>query len=406
MKRYSYEALTQEGTVTRGEISANGELDAVEKLSQRGLEPYDVTPLASSFLEGLRKRTGSLRLGDYIELYRGLAQMVGAGAPLLEGLETIEESSERPALTSVARELRELVRGGTKLAEAMRLTGKFPDAHVATVTAAEESGKLDKALYSLANAVEQLKDLYASVKEAMTYPLLILALTVVISYYLLTRLVPKILGQFEEIGLKKVPGPTQVTMAVADFLNHYGLILLVVVIGAAYFFRVWSKTPQGRRAIDGFLLRAKVIGPIAKKIALVQFSQTLGFLYDHGVSLNEALSIAGKASGNVLIRDGAERVRSHLEAGLTLSEALAEEKALFTPRLVTAARIGERSANLAEPMYSVARDYNQDAMWRANALSKTLEPFLLVFLAVIVGAIMLSIFLPMYDLMDQLRQAR
>ncbi|ADR37811.1 Type II secretion system F domain (plasmid) [Oceanithermus profundus DSM 14977] len=406
MKRYRYEALTADGGTTSGEIQAAGELDALEKLSARGLEPFEIRPIANSLFEGIKRRSGPLRLVDYVELYRGLAQMVSAGAPLLEALETIEESTERPQLAAVVRELHDLVRGGTKLAEAMRMTGKFPEAHIATVTAAEESGKLDKALYSMATAVDQLKDLYAKVKEAMTYPLLILALTVGISYYLLTRLVPKILGQFMEIGLQQVPGPTKVTMAVADFLNRYGLILVVLIVGLIYLFGVWARTPQGRRTLDAFKLKAKLIGPITKKIALVQFGQTLGFLYEHGVSLNEALSIAGKASGNVLVEEAAERVRARLEAGMTLSEALADDKEIFTPKFVAAARIGERSANLADPFYAAARNYNQDAMLQAGGLSKVLEPILLVFLAVIVGAIMLSIFLPMYDLMDQLRQTR
>ena len=406
MKRYRYEAVTPDGTVTRGEIAAAGEVDALNQLTAKGLEPYEIAPVASSFLEGLKRRSNPLRLADYVELYRGLAQMVSAGSPLLEALETIEESTERPQLSSVANELYQAVRGGTKLAEAMRMTGKFPEAHIATVTAAEESGKLDKALYSLAEAVDQLKDLYAKIKEAMTYPLLIMALTVGISYYLLTRLVPKILNQFMEIGLQEVPGPTKVTMAVAGFLNHYGPVLIVAVVGAAYLFRVWARTPQGRRTLDTFKIKAKLIGPIAKKIALVQFAQTLGFLYEHGVNLNEALSIAGKASGNLLIEEAAERARNRLEAGMTLADSLREDKQLFTPKLVAAARIGERSADLASPLYAAAKNYNQEAMLQAGGLSKVLEPILLVFLAVIVGAIMLSIFLPMYDLMDQLRQTR
>lgn len=403
MKRYRYEAATPDGAVTRGEIDAAGEVDAFNQLTARGLQPYEITPIANSFLEGLKRRSSPLRLADFVELYRGLAQMINAGAPLLEALETIRESTERKPLSSVTEELYESIRGGTKLAEAMRMTGKFPEAHIATVTAAEESGKLDKALYALADAVDQLKDLYAKIKEAMTYPLMILALTVGISYYLLTSLVPKILDQFMEIGLQQVPGPTQLTLAAANFLNRYGPILIVAIIGTAYLLGVWARTPQGRRTLDAVKLKAKLIGPIAKRVALVQFGQTLAFLYEHGVNLNEALSIAGKASGNTLIEEGAENVRNRLEAGMALSEAMAVDKELFTPKLVAAARIGERSADLASPFYTTARNFNQEAMFQAGALSKLLEPILLVFLAVIVGAIMLSIFLPMYDLMDQLR---
>lgn len=401
--RFSYIAVDIDGTTRKGTVNAETYEDAVRMLEGQGLIVQELKT-GQGLLDGLRRPRLSAR--ELIRFYRDLGRMVGAGIPLIEAFKTLEESIERPAAKGIVARIRREIEAGVGLSEAMAATKVFPEAHIAAVKAAEVSGKLKEALLQLADGEHNVQRLIAEVKGALTYPVVILVMTLVISYGLMTRLVPKILSQLQQVGLKDLPTLTKVIVGVSRFIDANGLILLVLLAGAGFAFSLWVKTPQGREAFDAFVLRLPLFGPLVRNVTLVRALQTLSFLLRSGVPISQALVISGEASGNTLMRQAFDDVRQRVESGQPLSEAMARHKALFTPMVVAAARIGEQSANLAVPFRENAETLAEDTRERAQLAAKALEPVMLVFLAVVIGAIILSIFMPMYDMLENLKGVR
>lgn len=401
--RFSYTAVNLEGTTVKGTVSAPTSEEAMRQLEAQGLIVQELKT-GQGLLDGFSRPRLTPR--ELIRFYRDLGRMVGAGIPLIEAFKTLEESFERPAARAIVARIRREVEAGDSLSSAMAATKVFPEAHIAAVKAAEASGNLQEALLQLADGEHSVRRLIAEVKGALTYPVMILVMTLAISYGLMTRLVPKILSQLQQVGLEELPTPTKVIVGVSRFIDANGLILLVLLAGAGFAFSLWVKTPQGREAFDAFVLRLPLFGPLVRNVTLVRALQTLSFLLRSGVPIRQALAISGEASGNTLIRSAFDEVRQQVESGQPLSEAMAQHKALFTPMVVAAARIGEQSANLAAPFQENAETLAEDTRERAQLAAKALEPVMLVFLAIVIGAIILSIFMPMYDMLENLKGVR
>lgn len=341
-----------------------------------------------------RKR---VKLDQLTVFTQQLSSMLEAGLPLVSALEALQEQTEDPVFQIIIRNVKLDISSGTAFSEAVaKYPNAFPNLFISMVEAGEASGGLASILGKVAIYFEDTVKLIKQVKSAMTYPIAVIGLAIVLVQVLLIFVIPVFADMFSSFG-KELPKPTQLLISTSNFLKSY---ILYIIAGAIAFWFVMKRilrTPKGRRAKDVVLLKVPIVGPLIQKIALSRFCRTYAILLRSGVPILRTLEIVANASGNTYIEMSCKEISRNISQGGQLSETIAEIP-YFPPTVKHMARAGEQTGNVDGMMSKIADFYDAEIETTVDSLTSLLEPALIVFLGVVIGSIVMAMFLPIFNL--------
>jgi type IV pilus assembly protein PilC len=432
MPRFEYIALDARGTENRGVLEANSQNDVVNHLRQSGYFPTSVTlegqgggggakvakkgaaaPAAKAGAPAKKKDNTAALLKKSVPsktlmiFTRQLATLIDAGLPLLKGLGVLAKQEKNLTLKAAINSMADGVQGGSTFSEAMGQHPKiFNKLYVSMVKAGELGGVLELVLTRLAEFQEKAQKIKNKVKSAMTYPVVVLAIALIILVFLLTMIVPKFANIFKDMlgDGAELPGLTLWVMKASDFIKNIifpPYVYFTAVIAAAIWGFVWwiKNTPKGSNFADRVALNAPVFGDLTRKSAIARFTRTLGTLVTSGVPILQALNITKETAGNVVLADAITKVHDAVKEGESIVAPL-EASGVFPPMVISMVDVGEETGQLPEMLLKVAEVYDDEVDNAVESLTSLLEPIMIVFLALIVGTIVIALFLPLIKIIE------
>ncbi|MEK7866241.1 MAG: type II secretion system inner membrane protein GspF [Planctomycetota bacterium] len=404
MAVYEYKALKHDGTPTTGVIDADSPRDARTKLRAQELHVTDLETYAAARAKEIRielpfgKTLSRKRLSDMAVLTRQLGTLLNAGIPLAQAMNAMIEQTDDKAVEAVLRDARERITQGASFADALAFHPKyFGELYVNMVRAGEASGSLDQVLHRLADYLQKQARTRGKIAAAMTYPVIMLIVGAGVVIFLMSFVVPQIVNRLvQQRGLASLPLPTVILMTVSDFVKTWWWALLAAVFGGLAFLRILTRTPAGRLAWDGFLLKLPLLGDLFKKTAISRFATTFATLLESGIPAMEALSIVKQVVDNMVLSKVIEEVRAKVIEGADISTPLKNSK-IFPPVVSYMIAIGEESGKLEELLRKVSDAYDEEVDITTQKVTTLLEPLMIIALAVVVGFIVLAVLLPILE---------
>jgi type IV pilus assembly protein PilC len=404
---FTYKAIKANGTSVTGTIEATDHSAALSSLNRQGLHPLTVK--AGGKAAG--KKGGSLSFGgkkvktsDLVIFTRQFSTMISAGVPLSRGLNTLKDSPSTPYFQQVLTDLTKDVESGTQLADAFsKYPNVFDDVFVNMVRAGEEGGILDEILKRLALQVEQNAAIKKKVKGAMTYPTVILSVTVIAFFGIMLGVMPKIASIFSQLGGPgaQLPIYTRILLGVSHICQKYAFIVIPIMVGIVYLIRRYIKTPKGKFQFHTLMLKAPVVKTIITKVAIARFSRTFSSLMAAGVGVLESLAITGGAIGNKVIEKELAEAAIQVKEGKQLSEVLGQSP--HFPRIVSQMlAVGEETGKTDVVLIKVADFYEEEVSTTIDSLASIIEPVMIIFMGAGVGLIAASVMGPIANLSTQI----
>ena len=418
MPNYAYIALDSRGHETRGALVVDNQSEAVRRLKEMGFFPTKVTPGRPPPVsaggrtagrrptsEGLLQRSfsipglsGRVKPQSVLTFTRQVATLLEAGMPLTRGLKLIQEQDCEPALQRVISETVTGIEGGSSLSEAMAMHPRaFNGLYVQMVRAGEISGALDVVLARLATFMEKAQRLKSRITGAMFYPIAVLSVALAVLAVMMIFIVPR----FEEVftGLlngRPMPPFTMLVLNVSKALKNHFVLLVAAAAGVAFAVKLLLATPPGRALLDRAKLRLPAIGPVMRKAIVARITRTLGTLLGSGVPILQALTIVRETAGNTLISRALADVHTSVKEGETVAMPL-RASGVFPAVVIGMVDVGEQTGALPEMLIKIADNYDEEVDTATAAMTSLLEPIMIVFLALIVGTIVVALFLPIVD---------
>jgi type IV pilus assembly protein PilC len=399
MPAYVFKGKTRNGAATSGERTADSK-DAVIAMLRR--EQILVTSVKEKGKEIALPKFGSGITPKAVAIFtRQFSVMIDAGLPLVQCLEILGTQQDNPNFQKVLLQVRQDVEGGSSLADAMKKHPKvFDDLFTNMIAAGEAGGILDTILKRLATYIEKSVKLKSQVKSALVYPAAVISIAVLVVGVILWKVIPTFASLFAGLGAQ-LPLPTRIVIGLSNWLVRLLLPLVIASGVGAYFLKRYYETYKGRRVIDRLMLRLPVIGMILRKIAVARFCRTLSTLISSGVPILDGLEITARTSGNAIVEDAIMETRKSVEGGQSLAAPL-KQTDVFPPMVVQMISVGEQTGAL-DTMLSKIADFYEDEVDTAVANLMTLmEPILILFLGTVVGGIVISMYLPIFSLINQL----
>jgi len=404
---FAYTAINAQGVETDGVISAGDLASAREQLRRRGLLAQQIgeidqsTPIGETRINiGKRVKPKSLQIFS-----RQFATMIEAGLNVVQALVVLEEQTSEIALAEIVSQLRHDVEAGLLLSEAMARHPKvFSKLYIAMVEAGEAAGILDLVLDRVALQIEKQEQIRRRVKGAMIYPTMVLTFATLVLIGMLMFLVPIFVRIFSQLN-GQLPKLTLIVVHASNGLRAYWFVILPLLFSSPFIFRYWKGTERGRRQWDTLLLRVPMrIGETVRKVTMARFSRTLATLVAAGVDIIKALEITGQASGNWVVQRALEHVRERVHAGAGLSQPLLENE-VFPPMVAQMMKIGEESGELETMLSKIADFYEDEVDAAISSLTSIIEPLMMILVGAVVGVIVISMYLPMFKMLQLVNQS-
>ncbi len=417
MPKYAYKAKNSKGKLVNGELQAPDKVRARNLLANKGLKTLKIIAMASQSSSDSSERTGisryiykdkqgniQIQLTDSLPNTKELAlftkqfsMMIENGIPMLQALRLLQEQQKKQDFAEIIGKVTNAIEQGSNLSDALEPYPRVFDAlYISMVRAGETSGRLDVILKQLVKYIEKAAKLKSQVKSAMTYPSIIVVVTIVVVSILMVFVVPSFAKQFQESG-QDLPGVTQMVIDMSDFfINQWHLIvggLVVTIIGMRYAYT----TDKGRALFDRNILKAPIIGDVMTKIAIGRFCSTMATMLGSGVSILEALNICAASSGNRSVERFVEGVHDEISKGSTFSDPLSESS-LFPKMVSSMVAVGESTGTLDEAMAKVSEIYEDEVDTAIAAMMSLIEPAMIVIIGGIVGFILIAMYLPIFDM--------
>jgi type IV pilus assembly protein PilC len=390
---------TRTGADVSGEIEGTTRENVVGTLRRQGII---VLNLREKPKELKLPTLGGIKKKEVVVFTRQFATMVNAGLPLVQCLEVLGNQAESKRFGEIVGEIRVAVEGGSTLANALAKHPKvFDEFYIHMVEAGEAGGILDVILNRLASYMEKAEALKGKVRGAMIYPAVVTTIAVGITTLILTVVVPTFKTMFEDFGAE-LPAPTKILLNFSELTVKYFPFVTAFVILSLIGFIYYKKTPQGGLVVDRFVLKLPIFGGLLRKVAVAKFTRTLGTLIGSGVSILDALNITAKTAGNKEIERAVLFSQSQIQEGKTLAEPLIQT-AVFPPMVTSMINVGEEAGALDEMLTKIADFYDQEVDTAVGALTSLIEPLLILFLGVVIGAVVIALFLPILTISAQIR---
>jgi type IV pilus assembly protein PilC len=427
MPRFNYVALDARGQEATGLLDAPSSNAAITQLRQAGYFPTSVIEEAISSPDGQEARRRAAisarmtkpRAKKGIVLFerkkvkskilmiftRQLATLIDSGLPLLRSLNVLSKQERDKVLKNTINKVADSVQSGSTFSDALALHPRiFNDLYINMVKAGEVGGVLELVLNRLSEFLEKAAKIKNKIISAMVYPIIVMTMAVGILCFLLVFIVPRFEVIFHDLlGDKPLPPVTRFVLGASDFMKHHALVLLGVVVAAVAIYKFIGRTRRGRFVIDSFKLRMPLFGNLNRKTAISRFARTLGTLVTSGVPILQALNITRETAGNAAIAAAIARVHDSVKEGESIVQPLEASRA-FPPMVVSMIDVGEETGKLPEMLLKIADVYDDEVDNAVAALTSMLEPIMIVFLAVIVGTIVLALFTPLISIITGLQQ--
>lgn len=428
MPKFSYVALDAAGKEKKGELEVASQNDALAALKNMGMYPTKINPVAAK--AGAKKKakptprggkgkgntkpgsinlalpgSGKFKTKPLAVFTRQLATLQEAGLPLLRGLKVLEKQATTPAYAKIIGDLAHSVEGGSTFSESLAQHKKsFNKLYVNMVKAGEIGGVLELVLKRLAEFMEKAEKIKGKVVTAMFYPVAVLIVAVVILGILMVFVIPKFKEIFDDM-LEGEPLPefTQIVLAISDAIRFRIWYILGGCAGIWIFYIIFSRLAFGRYVLDLISLKMPVMGPVLSKVAISRFTRTLGTLVSSGVPILQSLSIVKETAGNVVVAKAVQGVHEAVKEGEPITRPLETAKGgIFPPMVISMVEVGEQTGALPEMLLRIADQYDEEVDNAVSAMTSLIEPIMIVFLAVIVGSIVIAMFLPLIKMIELL----
>jgi type IV pilus assembly protein PilC len=401
MPKFQYQAITETGATTSGEIEADSLESANSLLAARGYIPTRVKaeqPAISGFqMSTIRELLSPVKAPELILFTKQFKTMFNAGVPMINMLEILEQQTENPKLRGILGKMHQDIKEGASLYDAFRKYPKvFSPLYCSMIRAGEASGALPEVLERLTYIIDHEHQVKSDIKSALTYPVIVVVFLFAAFLILITQVIPKFINIFKNAGLA-LPLPTQICILIYEFLANYWYLIIGGIIVGAVFLYYYLKTKQGKLARDTLLMKVPLLGPLFVKSAVSRFASIFSILQASGVDVLDSMDILSGTIGNAAIGNELENIKDRLAEGRGIAGPLSEAK-YFTPMLINMMAIGEEAGNLEDMMQEVASHYDTEVEYSMKKLSEAIGPLLTIGLAAVVGFFALAIFLPMWDL--------
>lgn len=396
MSTFAFRAVDTVGVKVKGEVESESREHVVALLKGRGLLALEVKHKTQS-MELSMDRFKRIKLEELALLTRQLSTMISSGLPLVRALSVLEAQTENPRLQSTVSTVRQDIESGASLSGAL---GKHPrvfsELFVAMIHAGETGGFLEDALVRVASQLESSARLQRQVKGAMVYPAVVSAIAVCVLVAMLTFIIPVFSGVFKQFN-GKMPTLTQDTIAASNIVRHQWYLVLFGALAIFGSFRAWKSSKFGRPTWDRLRLKAPAkIGLVVQKVALARWARTLSSLTSAGVPMLEAIEVTGRTAGNTHVERAMAAVRNSVQGGGTIAAAL-ETEWIFPSLVTNMVRVGEETGELDTTLSKVADFYEEQVETAVRTLTSILEPVMIMVIGGIVGFMVISMYLPMFD---------
>jgi type IV pilus assembly protein PilC len=396
---YAYKVRDRGGKMLEGTLEAESTTLVANKLRQMGYVPINIEKAAGAGIKTEIKLFGPKKpkLKDVSVFSRQFATMINSGLSLLRSLYILSEQTESEGLKAVIIEVRQDVEKGASLSQALSKHPKvFNKLYVSMVKSGEVGGVLDQVLLRLSSTIEKQVELRGKIKSAMTYPVAVLGLVLCIVAAMLLFIVPIFKDLYDDLG-GTLPLPTRMLIGLSTVLKKFFPLFILAAVGLSVVFKRWIATESGRRAWDTFKLRVPVFGGLVQKTAITRFCTTLSALLRSGVPILEALEIVSDTVSNTVMADAVKDVSVAVKGGESIHKPLTQHK-VFPPMVVQMMAVGEETGALDEMLEKVGLFYEQEVEATVDALTSLLEPMLIVVLGGAVGGMVISLYMPMFNI--------
>lgn len=405
MPTFRFSALRAGGGREGGTIVAEDEKAALRELRAQGLFPSEIRAEGASRLSLDSREQGEVPIGlfrrvgqaDLAVFSRQLADLVQAGLPLLRSLHALTEHTESKVFVEVLTKVSNDVSAGSSLADALAKHPRvFSRVYVSMVRAGEASGQLPEILARLADLAETDRARRSQIMSALTYPIMLVCVGTLAVSLLITFLIPRFRKIFEDLG-RTLPVPTQMLMGLSDFIGRWWWALILGIVGLLILYRLWRATPSGRRAVDAWKLRSRLVGKLVQKVIVARFARTFGMLLHGGVDVLTAFDVAREVVGNEVFASALDRCRNRVREGQQIHVPL-RETGLFPPVVVHMVALGEETGDMEGVLRSLANTFDREVEHSVRALMSLLEPAIIITLGAIVFFIISAMLLPIFQL--------
>jgi len=399
MAVYVWAGMDRAGKKQKGEIEADNLPLARQMVVRKGIAVKNMRLKPKALEDYFPAIAGKVSDKDKVVFVRQFATMIDAGLPLVHCLDILQEQQQNANFKRVIRQIKKDVEEGATLSDAIKKHPKiFDNLFHNLVAAGEIGGILDVILNRLAAYIEKISKLKKKVKGALTYPVIVVAIAIIVVTVILIWVIPVFSGLFREAGVK-LPAMTLFVMNVSDFAKRYfhwillGLIVLIIA------FRQFRRTARGRAFFDSLLLRAPVFGILIRKVAVARFTRTLGTMLSSGVPILDGLEVVASTAGNSVVEKAIRNARLSISEGRPVAEPLAETR-VFPPMVTQMISVGEATGALDTMLGKIADFYDDEVDAAVGSLTSMLEPLLILFLGVTIGGLLVAMYLPIFQLAD------
>jgi len=396
---YEYKVRDRTGSMVTGQLVGDSETLVLQRLREMGMTPVEVKKAGTGMKMEINLRPGRVKLKTIAVFCRQFATMVNSGLPILRALSILADQTDNQELEKVLVQSRTDVEQGSSLSAALAKHPKaFNNLFISMIKAGETGGVLDDVLLSLADQIEKEVELRRQIKSAMTYPVVVVALVMLILTAMLLFVVPQFETIYTNLG-GTLPLPTRVLLGISNAFRNYWYIFGLGVVVGSFFFRRYKKTDAGRARVDAAKIRVPVFGPLFHKVALARFASTLGMLLRAGVPILQALDNVKETVNNRVIADAIDDVKTSVREGESIAKPLGRHK-VFPPMVVQMMAVGEETGAVDTMLDKVAQFYNNEVTAQVDALTSLIEPLLIAFIGGAVGAAVIALYMPMFNIIN------
>ena len=399
MPEFLYKAQNTQGNVFQGSLEAKDKAEAEAMLLRRRLV---ITSLKKKPAEIKIKIGSGIKHADIARFTRMFSSMSSAGLPMLQCLNILEDQCENPELKSVIHKITQSINGGSSLADALAQHPKvFGPLYTNMVAAGEAGGILDGILARLAETLENQERLKRKVKKALTYPVMLVIVGILVVVALMTFVVPTFAEQFAALNAE-LPAPTLAVVGISDFLRDNGAFIIIGVIALIVGFKMSMKVPQIKFAWDGFMLKVPKLGDLQIKSTTASFARTLGTLLNAGVSIMDSLKVVASTVSNKVVEKSINKIGIGIAGGKSIAEPMTEV-GIFPPMVIQMTGVGEKTGNLGGMLLKLADFYDEEVDAAVDAVVGMMEPMIIVVLGAAVGGLLIAMYMPMFSMGDAVK---
>lgn len=397
MPVYQWVGKSSTGKEQKGEMEATDASIVRSRLLRMRITPKRVKKKPKDLFENVAFLQPKVRSKDVIVFARQFSTMIDAGLPLIQCLDILQAQQTNKTFKKITRDIRESVEGGATLSESFKKYPKqFNDLFVHMVAAGEAGGILDTIMGRLASYMEKIDRLKAKIKGAMSYPAVTFIIAMVVLGIILIFVIPTFQEMFMTLG-GELPLPTKITINLSNLIREKFFILLGAFILFIIAFVWFYRTEKGRLMVDSFLLRLPVFGVLIRKAAIAKFTRTMGTMLSSGVSILDSLDIVAKTAGNKKVEKAVYKIRTSIVAGQSMADPMAES-GVFPPMVSQMTAVGESTGALDAMLGKIADFYDDEVDQAVESLTTLIEPIMIVFLGVVIGGIVISMYLPIFKM--------